>query len=585
MRRTAFGLLLCSGVFLAALSARTSASESERLRQITDKWREARAAERPLEVYLRPIVAEDPNFMRDAGLALERLSEEMRETYDALQYLLSSSLKAQFVGLSTDSLRSEWLRRYWRLRDPTPTTPENEHRREHERRVEKARKEYAWKQPPGWDARGQVFIMFGEPDSIIEEVADVRMGLGYVPARQDWLFFDEEWVAQFERPNPRGPWVLGRSSPTLSSRPDIVEEDKRRLGYDDGDLAYASGREREGDLLGLRDERTLLAEKDLDERLSPEIVEHEIRTDLRARELLRKRQDAISAFTKEFEQGNDRFVLRGEPKPSIWYVFDVDIFKGPPGRMHVEVHYQFNMQDLTFKWQDSLYVAKYSVEGLLLDRSVRETARDRYTETLQAQEFRSTLAARLLPGQLEFDVPEGRYRLAIRFVDEFSNGEGTYLTDVEVPRLDGSRLALSDIEMATKIVYAGEDWHSRFVKNDRFVVPNPIGIYRREKQLTGYFEIYGLQLDESNVCHYKVTYSIVPRSLARVEGWFPDQEFQQKPFVTSSFMGEAGTSELVEDLRIDISALEEDAYDIVLTVRDLIAGTEATARSAFSILE
>ncbi|UCE02888.1 MAG: GWxTD domain-containing protein [Candidatus Latescibacterota bacterium] len=578
MRRLLLLLLLFPGAI--------GATESEKLRRVTDEWRKARTQTRPIESYLRPLVASDPHFSSDPGLELDHMGAEMRRAYDGLHYLLNTSLKAQFVGLSSDSLRQEWLRRYWRLRDPTPTTPENERRREHERRVAKSRRDFAWKESPGWDARGGILITFGEPDSIISEAPDIREGVGFIPGWEDWLYLDEKWVAQFERPNPKGPWKFGRSSMPLSSRPDIVSREKYQLGYSPEDLDHADGRDRESDLIGLQEERRLLHQKDLaNAHLSPEIVEHEIRNDLRARELLRKRDEAIWAFSKELEAGNDRFVLRGEPQRSIWYVFDVDVFKGPPGRMRVEVHYQFNIQDLTFSWKDSLYVARYRVEGTLLDRNVREAARDTWSEALQAKNFRSTLEGRLLPGQLMFEVPEGVYRLAIRFVDQYGAAEGTYLTDVEVPRYDGRELAVSDIEMATKIVYADESWHERFVKNDRLVIPNPIGVYRKSKQLTGYFEIYGLQLDDSGLCRYEVTYSIVPRSLGREEGWFPRSGLQRRPFVTASFTGEGGTRELVEELRVDIAALEEDSYDIVLTVHDLVADVEAIARSAFVVFE
>jgi hypothetical protein len=41
----------------------------------------------------------------------------------------------------------------------------------------------------------------------------------------------------------------------------------------------------------------------------------------------------------------------------------------------------------------------------------------------------------------------------------------------------------------------------------------------------------------------------------------------------------------IEVLRIDIANLQQDVYDLVLTVQDLVAGNQATARSAFSIIE
>lgn len=78
--------------------------------------------------------------------------------------------------------RSEWLRKYWKKLDPTPTTEENEAKAEFERRIEYARIHFAdfweyrhfrylkdewlkfeWEHAP-WDARGEIYIKYGEPD-------------------------------------------------------------------------------------------------------------------------------------------------------------------------------------------------------------------------------------------------------------------------------------------------------------------------------------------------------------------------------------------------------------------------------------
>lgn len=576
-------LVILIAAALGAPPRLASAQGSERLREIVERWRAARGRDLPLETYLRPLVAADSAFRPDSTTETSHLGPEMRTAYEGLQEILAPELQRQFLGFSSDSLRAEWLRRYWKLRDPTPTTPENERQRTHEERVAHARTAFAWKEPPGWDDRGAIWIAFGAPDSLIEESASVEEGLGFVPGRQDWLYLGERWLVEFERPNPRGPWRLGRSSARLSWRPDLVSRDKARLGVKPGGL-YPSDRERAGDLIGQQEDRTRLAQGDY-EGMRDEFVQHEIRTDLRAKELLRKRQESLVRFRKQYETSGERFVLEGRPPKLLWYFFDVVSFRGPAGRMRVEVHYQFNLQDLAFAWKDSVYLASYRAEGVLLDRDAREVARDSYTERVRADEFRSTLSSQLVPGQLQFTVPEGTYRLSLRLLDLGSGGQATYVTVVDVPRLDGRTLALSDIQMASNIVYAGDDWRSRFVKHDRLVVPNPIAVFQRGRQLTGYYEIYGLRPGTDQVYRYEVRTTIAPRGLERVEGWFPPEGTYEKPFVTSSFQDEAGTSDLVQELRVDVGALASDTYDVVLTVRDLVAGTEATARSRFSILE
>src|SRR5262249_12806136 len=141
--------------------------------------RDARAtpvALRSIETRLAKLAAMDPAYGRRNGDSDREapLGAEMRVAFDGLRCLWSDSLTAEFLGLSSDELRRELIRRYWALRDPTPTTPENERRDEHERRVRYARDHFAQVARPYWDARGGFYIRFGAPGSIQEGPADVR---------------------------------------------------------------------------------------------------------------------------------------------------------------------------------------------------------------------------------------------------------------------------------------------------------------------------------------------------------------------------------------------------------------------------
>ncbi len=78
--------------------------------------------------------------------------------------------------------RKEWLRKFWKRLDPTPTTEKNEAEEEFIRRVNYARAHFSdfwnyryfrylkdqyiregWPHAP-WDARGEIYIKYGEPD-------------------------------------------------------------------------------------------------------------------------------------------------------------------------------------------------------------------------------------------------------------------------------------------------------------------------------------------------------------------------------------------------------------------------------------
>jgi len=108
-------------------------------------------------------------------------SEEL--AVSGLWHITSPDEFKELALLNTHYDRKEWMRKYWKRRDPTPTTEVNELKDEFERRVEYARKNYSkpwdyrrmshlkeqyirtgWSWAP-WDSRGEIFIKYGEPSS------------------------------------------------------------------------------------------------------------------------------------------------------------------------------------------------------------------------------------------------------------------------------------------------------------------------------------------------------------------------------------------------------------------------------------
>jgi hypothetical protein len=188
---------------------------------------------------------------------------------------------------------------------------------------------------------------------------------------------------------------------------------------------------------------------------------------------------------------------------------------------------------------------------------------------VRAQAFQSTVEPRLWPGQLRFEVEPGLYRLAVRVADQRTRDEGTYIADVPVRRLEDGRLVLSDLVMASWIDSAAVLPRSRFVRGDRLVVPNASAVYPGGRRLEAYFEIYGLQVDAGGQSHYRVEYAITPRrGAARV---------------TSGFRADGPGPDRDEILAVDVRALDPEDYDLVLTVHDLVAGTESAVASRFRL--
>ncbi len=556
MRTRFVWLLCCIAVLVGAGKAPESATE--RLSDIIARRQQSAEPPRTIAEYLQRLVTLDPSFDPDGG-SLDALGPGMRMQYDELEPLLDISLRDQFLGLSGDSLRGEWLRRYWVLRDPTPTTAENERWLEHQQRVRVAREQFGMSASPSFDDRGRFFILYGPPSGTSRWPPDVQDGLGYIPERLYW-FYPDDVVVAFERRNPpRGPWLIGISAKGFTRRPDVLRAATQ--GFQDAALGFG------------------LPATYYD----PDRVNIEATNPMAAA----KAELALVRARQVWEERLERFEVPGAPARFLWFVFDTDIFRGSgddssgTALLRLEAHVQWSVQDLVYTWQDSLYAARYRLEGVLLDEDLREVGRDTYEMDLKANRFDSTNRADLWPAQLAFAARPGLYRLTLRLTDLGASNAGTYTADVLVADLASPRLALSDIQLATAIVPAAGYASSRFAKNERLVLPNPIAVYSSARHLTAYFEIYGLVLDENQRARYRISYQILPHTPAANRR---RRAQKPRPTVISSFIAEAAVARPGEELRIDLGELEEGSYELLIGLTDLVGGGEAAAHTRFSVL-
>lgn len=85
----------------------------------------------------------------------------------AIRFLMSKSEKEGWKRISDPISRTEFVSDFWRRRDPTPETPENEYREEIERRVRFADGRFNDGEAKGSETdRGMVFVLMGPPSYI-----------------------------------------------------------------------------------------------------------------------------------------------------------------------------------------------------------------------------------------------------------------------------------------------------------------------------------------------------------------------------------------------------------------------------------
>lgn len=83
-------------------------------------------------------------------------------------YIIVPIEREVFLKLQTDRERDLFIEAFWKHRDPTPGTPENEFRKEHYSRINYVNHFFGRGTPkPGWRTdRGRIYIILGEPSDV-----------------------------------------------------------------------------------------------------------------------------------------------------------------------------------------------------------------------------------------------------------------------------------------------------------------------------------------------------------------------------------------------------------------------------------
>jgi len=82
-------------------------------------------------------------------------------------YIIKDAERSVFLRLATDRDRDLFIKAFWRIRDPTPGTPENEFQDEHLKRFQEANRRFRFSSArEGWMTdRGRIYIILGPPIS------------------------------------------------------------------------------------------------------------------------------------------------------------------------------------------------------------------------------------------------------------------------------------------------------------------------------------------------------------------------------------------------------------------------------------
>jgi GWxTD domain-containing protein len=214
-------------------------------------------------------------------------------------------------------------------------------------------------------------------------------------------------------------------------------------------------------------------------------------------------------------------------------------------------------------------------------------AERRLADTLWTGEVRTVAEARKRAFDIvrRLELPFDYYHLACAFEDELGLTIAQFRADGDTRRFTGGDLCLSDILLQRD----GPSGATGIERRGRRLSPNPGHRYRPRQGLGVYFEVYGLSV-RARRSDYRVTYAIYDapdppapawrrwgRSVAGLVGVGDDQP----PAVTQTVVRVGRGHEEAEELSINIDALEQGRYELVVTVEDRLSGRRAEARTSF----
>ena len=106
-----------------------------------------------------------------------------------VRWIITDQERSDFLNLTTDKQRDEFITAFWERRNPAPGSTENPFKEEHYRRFAYTNEHFA-ADVPGWKTdRGRFYIMYGPPDSVDSKP-------GFAPPSESWHYMFIEGIGR-----------------------------------------------------------------------------------------------------------------------------------------------------------------------------------------------------------------------------------------------------------------------------------------------------------------------------------------------------------------------------------------------------
>ena len=413
-------------------------------------------------------------------------------------YIISPKEKDVFLQLENDKQRETFIDAFWKVRDPNPTTPENEFKTEHYRRINHANKNFGKDTPgPGWRAgMGRIYIQLGEPQSTdrLENLSNIHPIVIWFYNGMAEYGLPGSFSVGFYRPMGTGPYEL--YSPLNDGPMELLVN--YRGDMTDYESAYTQLFEIDPQIAGLS---MSLIEGETLQTLRPSI----------ASEILIHQNIPKAAYDKVKDTYADKLLAYKdiiEVEYTANYIDNdalVSVLRDPAGLFFV--HYVIEPKRLTFERIENRYLSNLEINGRVTDPGGATVYQFERTVPIELNEDQmASIQAKLFSFQDMFPLLAGRYKLSLLFKNVVSKEFSSVEADLTVP--ETAALAMSPLIVSSRVEreskYKGQN--KPFLTPAYQLLPAPRHDFAVNDSLFLYFQVRGLtdELRESGSLVYDI---------------------------------------------------------------------------------
>jgi len=501
----------------------------------------------------------------DKGDLAERYKKWLAEE---IVYIILPLEKEVFLQLKTDRERDLFIEAFWKHRDPTPGTPENEFRTEHYRRINYSNHFFGRGTPkPGWRTdRGRVYIILGEPNDVeqFEGKTTVyptavwfyqgKTPLG-LPPGFNLVFFQEGGIGEYRLYSPLkdGPQALLTSY--WGDPADYVQAYQQLLELEPN-LAEVS-------LSLIPGEGTSLGRPSLSSDLLIQKVE------------TTPAREVEDRYAQKFLQYKDIV----EVEYSANYIGNdslVKVIKDPSGLYFV--HYAIEPERLSVNQYENTYSTNLKLNGTVTDSEGRTIYQFEWDIPLRFdQEQMKNIMVRPFSLRDLFPLIPGKYNLSILVKNQVSKEFTSLERNLLIPKEEeGLQMTSLMLGYSTSKKKASEQRLRPFqIGNDQIYL-QPNRVFLHQDNLVVAFQVHGLSEELKERSQLKFAFFKMGeefRTLTRTFGQYPDfpnimETFSLQEFLPDHYRIQA--SILVDNQEVLFDSEEFDITHSKVIARPLI---------------